>query len=89
MLVKGCIHARAHDLHAICNDQSMSIPFDLFRDGFVFHDLVFYSFMTTDGIINTALDQDKLSIGDGITTTGVIKLCEERSQRRGQSSQAA
>ena len=59
----------------------MSIPFDLFGNGFVFDDLVFHFFMSTDGVVDCAPNHDELSIGDCITGMWVVNFTRRESNR--------
>jgi hypothetical protein len=66
-------------LCAIRNNETIAIPLYLFRNGFIFHDLVFYFFMPAD-TLNSALDHDELPICNCITAFGSLTLRENPTE---------
>ena len=66
---------------SIRDDQAIAIPFDLFGNGFILDDLILYTFMPADGIVDRALDQDELPVGDGISAFGIIDFARRETDR--------
>ena len=70
-----------NDLRPVRDDEAMTIPLDLFGDGFIFDDLVFDFFMSADGIVDCAPNHDELSICDCITSVWVVDLARGEADR--------